>query len=385
MKKRVALLGATGSIGKSTLDVIRQCKDEFDLVLLSSHTDAPGLLALAGEFPGALLALSGTARGPDAIPYRGSRGLLRAIAECRGDIGVNGIAGAAGLGPSLAALNAGMDLALANKETLVMAGPLVLALAKEKNRRVIPVDSEHAAIFELLEAHGRDRLEAILLTASGGPFRTYSREQLAAVSPREALAHPTWNMGVKISIDSATMANKGLEVIEAARLFALGPEEITVVVHPQSIVHSMVRFRDGTLYAQMSRPDMRLPIQQALSYPAGGNRSWGALDFDALTLEFTKPDVAAFPMLPLAYEALKRGPAYTVVYNAANEIAVAAFLEKRIPFLAIPQIVTRVLDREWTCDLRLESILETDARARSAATACIAQHISGGMGPFGPP
>jgi 1-deoxy-D-xylulose-5-phosphate reductoisomerase len=375
MKKRVALLGATGSIGKSTLDVIRQGKDVFDLVLLSSHSDIAGLLALSAEFPGALLALSGSTQGPEAISYFGSQGLLQAIAECGGDMAVNGIAGAAGLEPSIGALKAGMDLALANKETIVMAAPLVLALAQEKKRRVIPVDSEHAAIFNLLEAHGRDQLDAILLTASGGPFRTYSRDQLVAVSPQDALAHPTWNMGVKISIDSATLANKGLEVIEAARLFAMDPAKITVVVHPQSIVHSMVRFKDGTLYAQMSYPDMRLPIQQALSYPEKGSQSWGALNFDALTLEFTKPDVAAFPMLPLAYDALRRGPAYTVVYNAANEMAVAAFLEERLPFLAIPQIVAQVLDRDWTAALQLESILETDSRARSLATACIKANL----------
>ncbi|MDR1986604.1 MAG: 1-deoxy-D-xylulose-5-phosphate reductoisomerase [Treponema sp.] len=375
MKKRVALLGATGSIGKSTLDVIRQGKDVFEVVLLSSHTDAAGLLALSGEFPDALLALSGSAQGPQAIPYFGSQGLLKAIAACGGDIAVNGIAGAAGLQPSIEALNAGMDLALANKETIVMAAPLVLALAQEKKRRVIPVDSEHAAIFNLLEDHGRDQLDALLLTASGGPFRTYSLEQLAAVSPQDALAHPTWNMGVKISIDSATMANKGLEVIEAARLFAMAPEKITVVVHPQSIVHSMVRFKDGTVYAQMSCPDMRLPIQQALSYPDRGSRSWGALNFDALTLEFTKPDAAAFPMLPLAYDALRRGPAYTVVYNAANEVAVTAFLEKRLSFLAIPRIVAQALDREWTVALQLESILETDSQARSLAAACIRANL----------
>ncbi|MDR2798848.1 MAG: 1-deoxy-D-xylulose-5-phosphate reductoisomerase [Treponema sp.] len=375
MKKRVALLGATGSIGKSTLDVIRQGKDIFDLVLLSSHTDGTGLLALAEEFPGALLALSGATQGTKAIPYFGSQGLLKAIAECGGDIAVNGIAGAAGLQPSIGVLNAEMDLALANKETIVMAAPLVLALAQEKNRRVIPVDSEHAAIFSLLEAHGKDQLDAILLTASGGPFRNYSLEQLVAVRPQDALAHPTWNMGVKISIDSATMANKGLEVIEAARLFAMAPEKITVVVHPQSIVHSMVRFKDGTVYAQMSCPDMRLPIQQALSYPARGSRSWDALNFDALTLEFTKPDAAVFPMLPLAYDALRRGPAYTVAYNAANEMAVAAFLEERLSFLAIPQVVAQVLDREWTAALQLESILETDSRARSLAAACIRANL----------
>jgi 1-deoxy-D-xylulose-5-phosphate reductoisomerase len=371
MKKRVALLGATGSIGKSTLDVIRQGKDVFELVLLSSHTNTAGLLTLAAEFPKAILALSGRTQGPEAIPYFGSQGLLTAIAACGGDRAVNGIAGAAGLEPSIAVLNAGMDLALANKETIVMAGPLVLALAQAKKRRILPVDSEHAAIFNLLEAHGRDQLDAILLTASGGPFRTYSPEQLAVVSPQDALAHPTWTMGAKISIDSATLANKGLEVIEAARLFALPPEKITVVVHPQSIVHSMIRFKDGTLYAQLSCPDMRLPIQQALSYPARGSGSWSALNFDALSLEFTKPDTLAFPMLPLAYEALRSGPPYTVAYNAANEIAVSAFLEQRIPFLAIPRVVAHVLDRPWTGAFELESILAIDSQARSAATAYI--------------
>jgi 1-deoxy-D-xylulose-5-phosphate reductoisomerase len=371
MKKRVALLGATGSIGKSTLDVIRQGKDVFELVLLSSHTNAEGLLTLAAEFPTAILALSGRTQGPEGIAYFGSPGLLTAIATCGGDIAVNGIAGAAGLQPSITALNAGMDLALANKETIVMAGPLVLALAQEKKRRILPVDSEHAAIFNLLEAHGRDQLDAILLTASGGPFRNYSPEQLASVSPQDALAHPTWSMGAKISIDSATMANKGLEVIEAARLFALPPENITVVVHPQSIVHSMIRFTDGTIYAQLSYPDMRLPIEHALSYPARGSWSWNALHFDDLSLEFTKPNTVAFPMLPLAYEALRSGPPYTVAYNAANEIAVTAFLEQRIPFLAIPRIVAHVLDRPWAGALQLESILAIDSEARSVAAACL--------------
>jgi 1-deoxy-D-xylulose-5-phosphate reductoisomerase len=371
MKKRVALLGATGSIGKSTLDVLRQDQDAFEVVLLSSHTDSAGLLALAAEFPGALLALSGPAQGARDPAYRGPDGLLRAIAECGADIAVNGIAGAPGLKPSLAALEADMDLALANKETIVMAGPLVLALAREKDRRVIPVDSEHAALFNLLEAHGRDQLEALVLTASGGPFRNHSPQQLAAVRPQEALAHPTWNMGAKITIDSASMANKGLEVIEAARLFDLPAERITVVVHPQSMVHAMVRFRDGTLYAQLSCPDMRLPIQQALSYPSRPSRSWGALDFDALSLDFSKPDTDAFPMLALAYDALRKGLGYTVAYNAANEMAVAAFLQERLPFLGIPRIVAQVLDREWSTALELASILETDGQARAAARAAI--------------
>jgi 1-deoxy-D-xylulose-5-phosphate reductoisomerase len=368
MKKRVALLGATGSIGKSALDVLRRNKDFFEAVLLSSHRDQAGLLALSKEFPEARLALTGDLQGAEAIAYFGIPGLLRAVAECEGDIAVNGIAGAAGLEPSLAVLNAGMDLALANKETIVMAAPVVFALAAEKHRRIIPVDSEHAAIFTLLEAQGKEQVQEILLTASGGPFRTYSLEQLATVRFREALAHPTWNMGAKITIDSATMANKGLEVIEAARLFDMSPEQIKVVVHPQSIVHSMIRCRDGAVYAQLSPPDMRFPIQNALFYPQCGEVAFDHLDFDALTLTFEKPDVQKFPLLSLAYQALKAGPLYPVAYNGANEIAVAAFLKERIGFLDIPRIVQSVLEeREWSGQVSLESIRETDNQARRLA------------------
>ncbi|MDR3341194.1 MAG: 1-deoxy-D-xylulose-5-phosphate reductoisomerase [Treponema sp.] len=369
MKKRVAVLGATGSIGKSTLDVLRQGQDDFEVVLLSGHTNSEGLLRVGAEFPQARLVLSGC--GPE-----GPQGLSLAIAECGADIAVNGIAGAAGLEPSLAVLNAGMDLALANKETLVMAAPLVFALAKEHHARILPVDSEHAAIFNLLEAHGREQLGEILLTASGGPFRSFSPEQLAKVTVAQALAHPTWSMGAKITIDSATMANKGLEVIEAARLFDLPGECIRVVVHPQSIVHSMIRFRDGTVYAQLSRPDMRLPIQEALYYPAGGRMSFGTLDFNALTLHFEQPKVEQFPMLALAYQALGAGDPYPAVFNAANEIAVSAFLAERIGFLAIPRIVEKALQGDWkTPVLDLAAILEIDRHARKVAEIYIERGI----------
>lgn len=371
MKKRVAVLGATGSIGKSTLDVLRRNKHSFEAVLFSAHRDEKELLALAEEFPAAATALTGADRGAESIGYFGVQGLFKAIAACGGDIGVNGIAGAAGLEPSLAILRAGMDLALANKETIVMAADLVFALAAEKQVRILPIDSEHAAIFTLIEAHGPEQVQEILLTASGGPFRNHTWEQLGAVSVREALAHPTWNMGPKITIDSATMANKGLEVIEAARLFGLPPERIKVVVHPQSIVHSMVRCKDGAVYAQMSRPDMRLPIQNALFYPNPQVSSFEALDFDALTLEFAKPEEQKFPMLPLAYQALHAGPLYPAVYNAANEIAAAAFLKERIGFLDIPQVVRSVLERQWSGSMDLESILDIDRRARNLAAACI--------------
>ncbi|MDR2535137.1 MAG: 1-deoxy-D-xylulose-5-phosphate reductoisomerase [Treponema sp.] len=368
MKKQVAVLGATGSIGKSTIDVLRRHKDIFEATLLSSHTDQAGLLGLAREFPNALLALTGAESGAREIDFFGIQGLLTAIDECGAAIGVNGIAGAAGLVPSIAVLKAGMDLGLANKETLVMAAPLVFALMAEKHSRIIPVDSEHAAIFTLLEAHGKAQVREILLTASGGPFRNHTLEQLKSVNFREALAHPTWSMGPKITIDSATMANKGLEVIEAARLFNLEPEKIKVVVHPQSIVHAMIRCNDGAVYAQMSQPDMRLPLQNALFYPNPGSFSFNnSLDFDALTLTFTKPDKEKFPMLPLAYQVLSAGLLYPTAYNAANEVAVEAFLKERIGFLDIPRIVKSVLDQEWSGQMELEAVLEIDKRARKLA------------------
>ncbi|MDR2053529.1 MAG: 1-deoxy-D-xylulose-5-phosphate reductoisomerase [Treponema sp.] len=390
-KKRVAVLGATGSIGKNTLDILRAGKDDFEPVLFSGYRDAPGLLALGKEYPGAALAFaaddyggSGGAEFDRKRTYFGREGLLRSIAECGAGIVVNGIAGAAGLEPSLAALEAGSDLALANKETIVMAGELALGLAKRKKVRIIPVDSEHSTVFSLLEAHGRDRTAEILLTASGGPFRKKPLEELGRITYKDALNHPTWNMGPKITVDSATLANKGLEVIEAAKLFDMNAEQIKVVVHPQSVVHSMVRLKDGAVYAQLSRPDMRLPIHNALYYPDTMPCSFGLLDFDCLTLEFEKPDYERFPMLPLAYEASRRGGMYPAIYNAANEAAVSAFAENRAGFSDIPRIVSFVLhsDRDFGAPFpgtdsaaTLGAILETDRLAREKAEKFILEMI----------
>ena len=375
MRKKVALLGATGSIGKSTLDVLRRGKDMFEAVLFSSHTDGAGLEALGAEFPDAALALSGVEQGASHIGYFGSEGLLQAISGCGADIVVNGIAGAAGLAPSIAALESGMDLALANKETIVMAGPLVRALAKAKKARILPVDSEHSAIFQLLEAHGRENLATILLTASGGPFRTYTQEQLSRVRAQDALKHPTWNMGAKITIDSASMANKGLVGIEAARLFDIPitaiPDVIQVIVHSQSIVHSMIRLKDGSIYAQLSRPDMRFPIQNALYYPENAPSGFEALDFKQLTLSFEQPDREKFPMLPLAYQALSAGDLYPVVYNAANEVAVAAFLMEQIRFPDMSRVVAMALEQNWDGKLEFDAIRETDSRARAVAKSSV--------------
>jgi 1-deoxy-D-xylulose-5-phosphate reductoisomerase len=385
MKKRVAVLGATGSIGKSAFDILREEREDFEVILISSHTNVDGLLALSREFPGAVPVLTGSESraAPDGAAsgqvYAGKEGLLRAIAGTGPDIVVNGISGAAGLEPSLAALDAGADLALANKETIVMASPLVFARAKKKGCRILPVDSEHHAIASLLEAHGRENAEGIILTASGGPFLKRKREDLSGVTVEEALAHPTWNMGPKITLDSASLANKGLEVIEAAGLFNMTPGDIAVVIHPQSIVHSMVRLKDGAVYAQLSRPDMRLPIHNALHYPDCAPCSFGRLDFAALTLEFEAPDFRAFPMLSLAYEAAKRGGLYTTVYNAANEAAASAFLTKRAGFLDIPRIVEYVLEKDFGVSVDFESpdalgiILEADKKARMAADMYISE------------
>jgi 1-deoxy-D-xylulose-5-phosphate reductoisomerase len=363
MKKRVAVLGATGSIGASSLDVLSRGRDDFEVVLLSAHTDGAGLARLGQSWPAAVQVLAGGKGGRET--------LLAAIAGAGADITINGISGAAGLEPSLAAIAAGSDLALANKETVVMAGPLVFKNAAEHKVNIIPVDSEHSAVFQLLAAHtrsGAEMLDEIILTASGGPFRKYSREEMERVTPEQALAHPTWNMGPKITIDSASLANKGLEVIEAARLFTVPPEKIKVLIHPQSIVHSMVRLRDGAVYAQLSRPDMRHPIHAALYWPCSAPASFDRLEFDSLTLEFAKPDTARFPMLALAFAAAEKGGMYPCAYNAANEAAVAAFLDRQIGFLEIPRITGYVLDKDWSaaCD-DIGAVLEADREARSLA------------------
>jgi 1-deoxy-D-xylulose-5-phosphate reductoisomerase len=323
---------------------LRSERDHFEPVLFSAHRKREELLKLKEEFPGAVTVLVKNSNEGS------NEGLLEAIASSGADITVNGISGAAGLEPSVAAIASGSALALANKETIVMAGPVILAMAREKNVPVIPVDSEHSALFMLLEAHGKNNTEELILTASGGPFRNCSAEELSSVTPEKALAHPTWNMGPKISVDSATLANKGLEVIEASYLFGFPPEKIKVTIHPQSVVHSMVRLKNGAVYAQMSRPDMRLPIREALfwpktqAYPAENAPSaFGALDFDALSLSFEKPDLEKFPMLALAYEVLTGDMNLPIAYNAANEEAVGAFFRGTIAFTEIPVIAAHVL------------------------------------------
>jgi 1-deoxy-D-xylulose-5-phosphate reductoisomerase len=360
------------------MDVIRNQKDRFEPVLMTACSDGEGLSELKKEFPAALTALAKEAAAEGRqFDFSGRAGLLNAIAAAKADIAVNGISGAAGLEPSAAVINAGSNLALANKETIVMAGKIILALAAGKNVRVIPVDSEHSALFKLIEAHGKGNVSEIVLTASGGPFREYTPDALSRVTPKEALAHPTWNMGPKITVDSATLANKGLEVIEAAGLFGFPPEKIKVAIHPQSIVHSMVRLKDGAVYAQMSKPDMRLPIHEALSWPATEYSPFGVLDFTSFSLSFEKPDLEKFPMLALAYKALSGGQLFSIAYNAANETAVEAFLKGEINFLEIPRIVGYVLEKSALTRPSgaasgesfesIEAILEADRDARKTA------------------
>jgi len=370
MKKRIAVLGATGSIGKSSLDIISRNSENFEVVLLAARSNRRKLDELSKQFPNAACVLSGES----------DQKILDSIASIKPDITINGISGASGLKPSLAAIEAGSHLALANKETIVMAGQLAMRLAKEKNVNIIPVDSEHSAVFHLLRGishrgaedtdgnNVNDIVSEILLTASGGPFRNFSLQEMENVTVEDALSHPTWNMGKKITIDSASMANKGLEIIEACVFFNMPVEKIKVVIHPQSVVHSMIRLCNGVIYAQLSKPDMRHPIHDAIYWPRTAASNLEPVSFDSLTLEFSKPDMEKFPMLNLAWNAAKQGALYPCAYNAANETAVSAFIDKKIKFTDIPKITSHVLDSDWTGDsLNLDSILNADSRARQKA------------------
>lgn len=340
MKKKILVLGSTGSIGKSAIDIIRSNPDLFELSGATAHKDTSGLDSVKHEFPGAKIFLSGTKTQDD---------LLNFISQCDADIAVNGISGASGLLPSKAALESGMDLALANKETIVMAGPLIRKLAARVNKKILPVDSEHSAVFNLIEKYGPDAVSQIILTASGGPFRSLGAEDLKHVKAQDALKHPTWSMGSKITIDSASLANKGLEVIEACRLFDIPPDRVKVVVHPQSLIHSLIRTKDGVLYAQLSKPDMRHPILSALTWPQFVENTLEQLDFDSIIdMRFEPPRYDAFPLLGMAYRAAAMGGSYTIAYNAANEVAVEYFLNSSISFPSLAMVTASVLERDWT-------------------------------------
>lgn len=380
MTRNLSILGSTGSIGTSTLDVVRQFPDRFRVVALAAGKNVSLLQEQIAEFKPALVAvmdarLAGElAAHLESTPQRpqvlfGPEG-YEAVATAAGtDMTVSAMVGAAGLLPTLSAIHAGKDIALSNKETLVVAGELVMRAASEKGIRILPVDSEHSAIFQSLQGNHRKALRRILLTASGGPFFFRSAEELQSVGPEAALCHPNWSMGRKITIDSATLMNKGLEVIEARWLFDVPVEQIAVHVHPESIVHSMVEYIDGSVIAQLGIPDMKIPIAYALSYPERLPVKGPSLDLFKLgKLSFFPPDMEKFPCLGLAYEACRRGSTMPCVLNAANEVAVQAFLECRIGFTAIPRIIAAVMASHAPPEaFTLETILEADRWARDRA------------------
>ncbi len=355
---RVALLGATGSIGRQAVEIIG-VHPELELVAAMSRTRP--LDRLQAEL------------GVPHVQVGGSAVALLERAEP--DVVLNAIVGFAGVEATLWALERGITLALANKESLVAAGPLAQTALRRGEGLLLPVDSEHSALYQCLEGAGAEAVSSVVLTASGGPFRGQSADQLASVTPEQALAHPTWNMGAKITIDSATLANKGLEVIEAHVLFGLPYDRIEVVVHPTSIVHGLVRFRDGAALAHVGYPDMRVPISFALTFPERAATPVPALDLAAgLTLEFHAPDAETFRMLPLAFQAGRSGGSAPCIYNAANEVAVAGFLSARIGFLEIPAAVERVLDEMPLGEIGdLEELLAVDAEARQRTEALLAR------------
>lgn len=360
--KKVLILGCTGSIGTSTLNIIRNEPQNFQVVGLTANQNEESLKFLEEEFN----------CKTSLTKKDGVEGIKQLIEESNPDIVVNGIAGAAGLMPSKIVLENGINLALANKETVVMAWPLIKNLAIKNNAEIIPVDSEHSAIFNLIHQVKKENLDKIVLTASGGPFRTFSKDELEKVTVKDALNHPTWKMGKKITIDSATLANKGLEVIEAVRLFDVSPENVQVVVHPQSLIHSLVRTKDGMLYAQISDPDMKHPIIGALNWPEIKNNYMEEFDLFDCTMNFYRPRLKDFPMLEYGFEVAAKGKSYTIAYNAANEIAVQAFFDGKISFTAISRVVRAVLDKDWTNEPNsFEDVFETDQKARKLALEII--------------
>jgi 1-deoxy-D-xylulose-5-phosphate reductoisomerase len=392
--KTVSLVGSTGSIGRQALDVVRAEPDRYRIVALGASTSVEALAAQVAEFRPERVAIADASLAADlrdAIPAGvrveicAGADSLAAIAR-DADVVVNGVVGFAGLTVTLAALLAGRRLALANKESLIAAGPVVAVARRTPGAEIVPVDSEHCAVHQCLRANAvrpngearDDRLARIVLTASGGPFRGRSRSELADVSIADALAHPTWSMGPKITVDSSTLMNKGLEVIEAHELFGTGYDRIQVVVHPQSVVHSMVEFTDGAVVAQLSNPDMRLPIGYALAYPDRSGVAFGALDWSkASRLDFEPPDLDAFPCLGLAYAAGRTGGTAPAWLNAANEVAVAAFLDGSLGWSAIADVIEETLDgHDGTDPVDADVVIEADRKARDLARRAVERRVA---------
>lgn len=382
MKKQIAILGSTGSIGTQALQVIAEHPDLYEAYALTAHSHVELLAEQARRFmPEAVVIANPDKYGElkEALAdlpvkvYAGEDALCQIVEASPIDIVLTAMVGYAGLRPTMNAIRAGKAIALANKETLVVAGDLITRLVEEYHVPILPVDSEHSAVFQCLETG--NRLEKVILTASGGPFRTFTAEQLATVTKEQALHHPNWHMGDKITIDSASMMNKGFEVMEAKWLFGVRPDQIEVVVHPQSIIHSMVQFADGAVKAQLGTPDMRLPIQYAFSYPQRLPLSVERVDFERLgTLTFEKPDTRRFRNLALAYDALHEGGNMPCIVNAANEVVVDAFLHDRVSFLGMSDVIERTMQRvAFVATPTYDDYVSTDAEARRVAGELINQ------------
>ena len=379
-KKQIAILGSTGSIGTQALQVIEEHPDLYEAYAITANNQVELLAEQARKFMPAAVVIANESKYAQLkelladLPiqvYAGADAICDIVQAEPVDMVLASMVGYAGLRPTINAIKAGKEIALANKETLVVAGELINNLISQNHTPLFPVDSEHSAIFQCLEAD--NRLEKVILTASGGPFRTFTKEQLEHVTKEQALKHPNWDMGAKITIDSATMMNKGFEVIEAKWLFGLRPEQIEVVVHPQSVIHSMVQFQDGAVKAQLGVPDMRLPIQYAFSYPKRLQSSFDRLDFSQMTaLTFEQPDTDRFRCLALAYEALNKGGNMACIVNAANEVVVSAFLHDRISFLQMSEIIEQTMSKvAFIHTPTYEDYVATDAEARRVAESII--------------
>lgn len=376
--KHIAILGSTGSIGTQALEVIEAHPDEFVVEVLTANRNADLLAEQALKFSPNAVVINDASRYEwlkDQLfdhgikVYCGAEAICDVVQMEEIDIVLTALVGFSGLKPTLSAIEAGKHIALANKETLVVAGELVTKKAQDKGVNIYPVDSEHSAIFQCIVGEFHNRLERVILTASGGPFRGKTRSELSQVTPAQALKHPNWDMGAKVTIDSASLMNKGLEVIEAKWLFGLKPNEIDVIVHPQSVIHSMAEFEDGSIKAQMGYPDMKLPIQFALSYPARLKSDFPRFNFsDYPSLTFEKPDMETFRNLSLAFESMNRGGNAPCILNAANEIAVEAFLKNQIGFLEMSDLVSTCLEKcTFVSSPTLEDYFSTDAETRSKA------------------
>ncbi|MFV0544703.1 MAG: 1-deoxy-D-xylulose-5-phosphate reductoisomerase [Bacteroides sp.] len=377
-KKQIAILGSTGSIGTQALQVIEEHPDLYEPYALTANNRVELLIEQARKFQPEVVVIANESKyttlkeALQDLPikvYAGSKALAEVVESAPIDIVLTAMVGYAGLLPTMSAIRAGKAIALANKETLVVAGELINRLAQQYRTPILPVDSEHSAIFQCLTGEIGNPIEKIILTASGGPFRSCSMEELQKVTKAQALKHPNWEMGAKITIDSASMMNKGFEVIEAKWLFGLQPQQIEVVVHPQSVIHSMVQFEDGSIKAQLGLPDMRLPIQYAFSYPDRVHSSFERLDFSKCThLTFEQPDIRRFRNLALAYEAMDRGGNMPCIVNAANEMAVASFLREEIGFLEMSRVIEQTMEKaSFVASPTYDDYVATDAEARRLA------------------